>query len=356
MSARSSRVRPPDDRGDGDRRGRRSAGRLIAGECVEATAGLAAGSVDAVVCDPPYGIGWKNLHWDSGAIEEAAARRGRGRPSKAGAFELWCETWGAECLRVMKPGAHLLAFGSPRTYHRMVSGLEDSGLDIKDSLMWLYGTGMAKSRRYPGGRSAALKPAFEPIVLARRPPGATIGETLAAHGTGALEADACRVNGRLPANVVISHEPGCGEGSCAPGCAAALLDLEADRGRTSSGRRVLPSRFLYCPKPSRAEREAGCEGLPAEVLDFFPAAGPRADSRTRNPHPTLKPIELMRWLVRLVCPAGGLVLDPFMGSGTTGIAAALERRRFCGIEAEERYVEIARARIDHWGREAVPGD
>lgn len=334
--------------------------RLIAGDCLEAMPELAAESVDAVVSDPPYGIGWKNEHWDAGAIREAAERRsGCERLGTAEAFQVWCGMWAAECMRVMRPGAHLLAFGAARTHHRLLCGLEDAGLEIRDTLMWLYGTGMVKSRRYPGGRAASLKPAWEPIVLARKPlDRSSIAENLAVHGTGALEAEACRVGGRRPANVVASHEPGCEEKGCAPGCAVALLDSEALRGRTRSGRvPVAPSRFLYCPKPSRAEREAGCEGLPAEVLDFFPRAGARPGGRTRNPHPTLKPLELMRWLVRLACPRGGLVLDPFMGSGTTGAAAALEDRRFCGIEREARYLEIARARIAHWGGQAeiVPG-
>jgi DNA modification methylase len=333
--------------------GRRRRGpRLLEGDCIDVMAGLEEESVDAVICDPPYGIGWQNEHWDAAAIREAAVRRGRDRLSAAEAFEVWCGMWGQEAARVMKPGAHLLAFGAPRTHHRLACGLEDAGLEIRDTLMWLYGTGMPKSRRYPRGRATTLKPAFEPIVLARRPLEGTTEETLAAHGTGALETDACRVEGRHPANVLVGHEDDCDEDRCAPGCAVALLDQDAEEGRAHSGRRVPPSRFLYCPKPSRAERDAGCDALPARVLDLFPNAGPRPEGRTRNPHPTLKPLELMGWLVRLACPPGGLVLDPFMGSGTTGAAAALEGRRFCGIELEASYLEIAAARIAHW-EEAV---
>ena len=133
-------------------------------------AGLGVASVDAVVCDPPYGIGWQNEHWDSGAIRAAARGRGRhGRLSPNEAFQVWCGMWGAECARVMKPGAHLLAFGSPRTYHRLACGLEDAGLEVRDTLMWLYSSGMSKSRRYEGGRRTTLKPVLEPVVLARRP-------------------------------------------------------------------------------------------------------------------------------------------------------------------------------------------
>jgi DNA modification methylase len=322
--------------------------KLLHGDCVEVLGGLEAASVDAIVTDPPYGIGWRNEHWDSGAIREAAARAGHERLRPNEAFEAWCGEWAAQCLRVMKPGAHLLAFGASRTFHRLACGLEDGGLEIRDTLMWLYGTGMLKSRRYPGGRATTLKPAFEPIVLARRPLAGTTAETIECFGTGALNVEECRTNERHPANILLGHEPDCEEDGCAPGCAAALVDAEADRVRARSGARTAPSRFLYCPKVSRAEREAGCEALPARTLDLFPHAGPRPDARTRNPHPTVKPLELMRWLVRLACPPGGVVLDPFCGSGTTGAAAAIEGRRFIGIEFEASYLEIAAARIAHW--------
>ena len=327
---------------------------LLEGDCLEVLGELEPESVDAIVTDPPYGIGFQHERWDSAAIREAAARAGHDRLAPSEAFEAWCRIWAAECRRVMKPGAFLAAFGSPRTYHRLACGVEDAGLEIRDTLMWLYGTGMSKSRRYPGGRATTLKPAFEPIVLARRPLDGTTEETLARHGTGALCAAQCRTHGRHPANVIASHEPGCEEGGCEPGCAAALIDAEAERVRARSGPRTPPSRFLYCPKASRAERDAGCERLPARALDLFPnAQGSRKPAVARNPHPTVKPLELMRWLVRLLCPPGGLVLDPTVGSGTTGAAAALEGRRFLGIELEPAYLEIAAARIEHWAGEAA---
>jgi site-specific DNA-methyltransferase (adenine-specific) len=302
-------------------------------------------SIDAIVTDPPYGIGWQNEHWDSRAIREAAVREGRDRLTPNEAFEAWCAMWGRECARVMKPGAHLLAFGATRTHHRLACGLEDAGLEVRDTLMWLYGTGMSKSRHYPGGRATTLKPAVEPIVLARKPLDGTTEQTIPDHGTGALNADACRVNDRHPANVVLSHDPGCDDDGCVPGCAVGLLD--ADAAREGSTSRVTPSRFLYCPKPSRAERDAGCEALPERPFNLLPNAS--RGRPTRNPHPTLKPIELMGWLVRLTCPEDGVVLDPFMGSGTTGVAAELEGRRFIGIELEPTYLRIAAARIGHWG-------
>jgi site-specific DNA-methyltransferase (adenine-specific) len=323
--------------------------RLLQGECAEVMAGLPEAGVDAVVTDPPYGIDWQGESWDGRAIREAAARAGHERISANEAFEVWCRIWAGECLRVMRPGAHLLAFGSPRTWHRLTAGLEDAGFEIRDTLMWLYGSGMPKTRRYPGDRASALKPAFEPIVLARKPPQGTLAENVARHGTGLLGTGDCRVEGRHPADVAIGHDAGCGEDGCAPGCPVADADVAA-------GSQLAPSRFLHCPKADRAERDAGCEALPGRVLDLFPNATRRRRSRpARNPHPSVKPIELMRWLVRLGCPPGGLVLDPFTGSGTTGIAAVLERRRFCGIERESAYLEIARARIAHHGGRAARG-
>jgi len=327
--------------------------RLLQGDCLEVLGELEPESVDAIVTDPPYGVDWQNEDWDGRAIREVAARAGRERLGPNEAFEVWCVLWAKECVRVMKPGAHLLAFGARRTFHRLACGLEDAGLEIRDTLMWIYGTGMPRSRRYPGGRSTTLKPAFDPVLVARKQLAGTTAETIERFGTGALNADACRSGGSHPANVLVGHEPGCEEGEgCAPGCAAALLNAQADQARASSGPNTPPSRFLYCPRVSRAEREAGCEGLPVRTLDLYPEAGQRPDGRTRNPHPAVKPLELMRWLVRLVCPPGALVLDPFMGSGTTGAAAALEGRHFCGIESEPAYMKIAAARIEHWSRQA----
>jgi DNA modification methylase len=318
--------------------------RLLEGDCLEVLGELEPESVDAIVTDPPYGIGFQHERWDSAAIREAAARAGHDRLSPNEAFEAWCRIWATECRRVLKPGGFLAAFGSPRTYHRLSCGVEDAGMEIRDTLMWLYAEGMSKSRHYPGGRATTLKPAFEPIVLARRELDGTTEETIARHGTGALNAEDCKVEGRHPANVIFGHDRGCDEERCTPGCPVAAADACAQEGRS----RLAPSRFLYCPKASRAERDAGCERLPQRALDLFPnAQGGKKPANARNPHPTVKPLELMRWLVRLLCPPGGLVLDPTAGSGTTGAAAVLEGRRFVGIELEAAYVEIAAARIAH---------
>lgn len=329
---------------------------LLQGDCMEVLASLDAQSVDAVLTDPPYGIGFQHERWDSAAIREAAAEAGHERLSPNEAFEVWCQIWAEECRRVMKPGAFLAAFGSPRTFHRLSCGVESAGLEIRDTLIWLHAEGMSKSRHYPGGRATTLKPAFEPIVLARRELAGTTEQTIARYGTGALNAESCRVEGRHPANVILGHNPDCEERECAPDCAVAVADRCAREGPSRSGPRLAPSRFLYCPKASRAERDAGCEGLPERALNLFPSTkkGGKKPAGARNPHPTVKPLELMRWLVRLLCPPGGLVLDPTVGSGTTGAAAVLEGRRFIGIEMEPPYIEIAAARIAHHSPQGTP--
>ena len=344
-----ARSKPKAERSRGACAGEGSEGRpeiqLLEGDCLEVLAELESESVDAIVTDPPYGIGFRHERWDSAAIRETAAQAGHDRLSPNEAFEVWCRIWASECRRVMKPGAFLAAFGSPRTYHRLACGVEDAGLEIRDTLMWLYAGGMPKfGRYYPGGRATTLKPAFEPIVLARRQLAGTTEATIARYGTGALNVDDCRVEDRLPANVIVSHSLDCEGDRCAPGCPVVAADACAGEGRS----RLVPfSRFLYCPKASRAERDAGCEALPQRTLDLFPQARRQKKPVGGNPHPTVKPLALMQWLVRLLCPPGGLVLDPTIGSGTTGAAALLEGRRFVGIELEPAYMEIAAARIAH---------
>jgi site-specific DNA-methyltransferase (adenine-specific) len=249
-------------------------------------------------------------------------------------------------LEVLKPGGHVLAFGSPRTFHRLACGLEDAGFELRDTLMWVYASGIPKSRRLPNGTGTALKPAWEPVLLARKKPEATVETNLSERGTGALNVDACRIGERWPANVLLGHDEGCSQKECAGGCAVAAIDDADQRDQAVAP----PSRMFFSSKVSRDERDAGCESLPAGELNLFPNAqgGGRGPAPARNPHPTVKPVALMRWLVRLVCPPAGLVLDPFCGSGSTGIAARLEGRLFLGIEREASYAPIARARIAHW--------
>jgi DNA modification methylase len=331
---------------------------VLEGDCLSLLPELRASSVDAVVCDPPYGMDFDGRRWDGRAICESAARTStRSRLSASEAFQEWTRSWAEECIRVLKPGGHLLAFGSPRTFHRLACGLEDAGFELRDTLMWLYASGMAKSRRLPGGRGTTLKPAWEPIVLARRPPEGSVESNLRRWGTGTLNIDACRIGERWPANVLADHHERCSEQGCAPGCAVAALDLADRRDLVASS--TPPSRLFFCSKVARDEREAGCERLPATELNLFPnkQRDGRAPPPTRNSHPTVKPIALMRWLVSLGCPLRGVVLDPFCGSGSTGIAARLEGRLFLGIEREPSYAAIARARIAHWTMAAeTPAD
>jgi site-specific DNA-methyltransferase (adenine-specific) len=310
---------------------------VLEGEAIELLATVSSASVDAIVTDPPYGIDIAGQPWDGPDIQEAAAVAGHERLSPGEAHRVWCQRWGTECLRVLKPGAFMLAFGFPRTSHRMICGLEDAGLEVCDTLCWLFADRPPKSRKLPSGRGTALKPGHEPITLLRRPLDGTAIDTINRHGTGSLELDACRVDGRYPANVALTHDPGCSNGRCRDGCPVPMLDTEP-RGR---GR---PSRFYFRGRVSRRERDAGCHRLPKR--------GPGA---VRNPHPTVKPLDLMRWLVRLACPPGGLVLDPFCGSGSTGAAAVLEDREFVGIEQHHTYVEIAEARIRHWAADRGEG-
>jgi DNA modification methylase len=294
--------------------------------------------VDAIVTDPPYGIAFRNERWDGEDIWRTASPDPE-QLKACVAFERWTQVWATEARRVLKPGGYLLAFGAPRTFHRLVAGAEDGGLEVRDQVLWLYGQGIPKSRRLPGGRAGALKPAYEPVLLARAPLAGTLPANLTRYGTGALNIEAASVprpkatSGYWPANVTLSHSPDCPE----------ALMVESASG---------PSRLFYCAKATRAEREAGCGTLPVRRVPLY--TGPSRKPRlVRNTHPTVKPIELMRWLVRLAVPEGGVVLDPFCGSGTTGAAAVLEGRRFVGIERESQYVDVACARLTHWAHQAT---
>lgn len=331
---------------------------LLLGDCRERLASIEPNSIDAIVTDPPYELGFMGKTWDSSGIAYDAT--------------VWSESF-----RVLKPGGHILAFGGTRTFHRLTTAIEDAGFEIRDCLSWLYGTGFPKSLNLPGGLGTALKPAWEPITMARKPLIGTVVKNVTEFGTGALNIDGCRITstdtqlaekyasvknagprensifsadtrprseqriephsaGRWPANVLLD------EG------AAFVLDEQSGGGA---------SRFFYVAKPAKKERNLGCEGLEAksagEVTERedgsdglnSPRAGSGRTSGNKNFHPTVKPIELMQWLVRLVTPINGVVLDPFLGSGTTGIAALRENRRFIGIEMSAEYMEIAKARI-----------
>lgn len=369
-------------------------------------------SVDACVTDPPYELGFMGKKWDASGI--------------AYNVDLW-----REVLRVLKPGGHLVAFGGTRTYHRMACAIEDAGFEIRDCLAWMYGSGFPKSldvskaidkaageqgergplkrggerlaRLQDGKRDGngtwgdesgrdpftylptsdaakqwqgwgtALKPAYEPAVLARKPLTGTVAGNVLEWGTGAINVDGCRIEtsdflgggtyggsfsgsraadgsllkaigsgdkGRWPANVL--HD----------GSDEVLAGFPDDADGSAA-------RFFYTAKASTWEREIGLDDMPrrssGELVDRddgsagtqSPRAGAgRASQGRANVHPTVKPLDLMRWLVRLVTPPGGVVLDPFTGSGSTGMAAMLEGFGFVGFELDPLHVEIATRRIE----------
>jgi DNA modification methylase len=312
---------------------------LVEGDSLTLLKTLPAASVDCVVCDPPYAISFTDAAWDGRTIQAHAKHL-----SPAAAFSAWTEAWAAECRRVLKPGGYLLAFGAPRTFHRLTVGIEDAGLAIRDVLMWLNIQGFPKSRRLPGGRGTALKPAYEPILCARAPLAGTTAANLNAWGTGTLNITAAGIGEPpyWPTNVILSHADG-----CMPTCCSRLCPVRGlDRQRPGA------TRHFFCAKATREEREAGCAALPKQQAELF--SGKRRPARLRrNTHPTVKPISLMRWLVRLACPPQGIVLDPFAGSCTTGVAAVLEGRQFLGLEREAAYVDIALARLTHWAAVAA---
>lgn len=376
------------------------------GDCLELLRLIPAESVDAIVTDPPYGLEFMGKEWDHGVP---------GVP------------FFAEMLRVLKPGGHLLSFGGTRTYHRMTCAIEDASFEIRDCLMWLYGSGFPKSMDVskaidkaagaertevigsklgrPGmakdgsnqsfdssantygaggvlssditaaatpeaeqwqGWGTALKPACEPIVLARKPLIGTVAKNVLAHGTGALNIDASRIGdggqlqwsaprdmgyhggsdnananananakGRWPANVLFDEEAaelldeqsgrstsrkGAPRASASPGDGYGMTHTGAEYSDTGGA-----SRFFYVAKAAKSERNRG-------VI-------------AKNDHPTVKPVALMEYLVRLITPARGLVLDPFAGSGTTGVAAVRLGFDFVGIDQDAHYLDIAEQRI-----------
>jgi site-specific DNA-methyltransferase (adenine-specific) len=306
------------------------------------------------------------------------------------------EIW-AECLRVLKPGGHLLAFAGTRTQHRMACRIEDGGFEIRDMLAWLYGSGFPK-------HGNALKPALEPITLARKPLCGSVAANVAVHGTGGLSIDGCRVGtestlrtkaggsnqypheddawqpktvqvgsdaGRWPANLLHDGSPevvalfpvtgkstggGRNNGDKFGGGYAPSGDTSIGYGDAGSA-----ARFFYAAKASKRDREDGLDGFVERVAGCMNMrndahAHAHATGNTFSPksntHPTVRPTDLMRYLCRLVTPPGGIVLDPFTGSGSTGKAAILEGFRFIGAEREAEYIAIARARIEA----AMPAD
>lgn len=359
---------------------------VVNADCLDAMKRMSDNSIDAIVTDPPYGLDFMGKNWDHGVP----------------GIEFW-----KGALRVAKPGAHLLAFGGTRTYHRLACAIEDAGWEVRDCLGWIYSSGMPKSmdiskaidkklgaqravreavgdkggiigfgvkNRCPkcgkpffsanpctcprddlvpitdeakkwSGWGTCLKPAFEPIVLARKPVEGTVVENVMKNCVGGLNIDECRVpyeeGGTAATNPLIRELRGCKNNHGADkGASWRITGEEGKVGHANlKGRfpaniihdgsdevlEVFPNdsaRFFYCPKASKKEKGKD------------------------NVHPTVKPIELMKYLVKLVTPKGALVLDPFMGSGTTGVAAIEIGRRFLGIEKESEYFKIAENRLE----------
>lgn len=422
---------------------------LYLSDCIAAMKSMPDNSVDSVVTDPPYHLtsivkrfGGKNAAPAQQGTDGAYARASRGFMGKewdGGDIAFRPELW-AEVLRVLKPGGHLLAFSGSRTYHRMACAIEDAGFEIRDQIMWLYGSGFPKSHDVskgidraagvefkaspaegvgfmgpegPGGYNVtknrltrtgestesakqwlgwgtSLKPAHEPICMARKPLDGTVAQNCQEWGTGALNIDECRISvskndpesfmrgeraiygkrlqedsnsvslppstlschalGRWPANVI--HD----------GSAECINAFPQDMGASAA-------RFFYCAKASQQDRDEGLHGFSGQQANFGDskvcslckltqrhAYEPQnigkcehewIDPEKKNVHPTVKPTDLMRYLVRLVTRKGGICLDPFMGSGSTGKAAILEKMQFIGIDMTEEYFEIAKARIEY---------
>lgn len=353
---------------------------LFEGDCLAVLRTLPDNSVDSIVTDPPYGLSFMGKRWDYDVP----------------GVDVW-----AECLRVLKPGGHLLAFAGTRTQHRMAVRIEDAGFEIRDMIAWVYGSGFPKSHNGQWG-GTALKPALEPITMARKPLIGKVDSNWREHGTGALNIDGCRVPtdenlnggrysdnkqgddgnsygsginlrsandyqqpvGRWPANLI--HDGSDEVVTLFPQTATSVGGgrKNGDKfggGYAPSGEDTIgygdtgsAARFFYCAKASKRDRDEGLGEFEqkrggAEQFDsrWKEGTGEMRQPTRANVHPTVKPTDLMAYLCRLVTPPGGVVLDPFMGSGSTGKAAMREGFQFIGIEREAEYLAIAKARIEH---------
>lgn len=331
------------------------------GDCLDVLRTLPDNSADSIVTDPPYGLKFMGRRWDYDV------------PS----VEIW-----AECLRVLKPGGHLLAFAGTRTQHRMCTRIEDAGFEVRDMIAWVYGSGFPKSHNGPWG-GTALKPALEPITMARKPLVGTVAENVLAHGTGAINVDGCRVAGEVPRTVqgqsaragevygsdqrdqrvFEPHESGRWPANLIhDGSDEVLAGFPAARSAgyaTPPDLRVKSQAHGNCYGEYGAMAGTGYNDSGSAARFFYCAKAAKKDRGAGNNHPTVKPTDLMRYLCRLVTPVGGMVLDPFMGSGSTGKAAILEGFGFIGIEREAEYVTIAEARcadaFEAWSRDSYEG-
>jgi DNA modification methylase len=404
---------------------------ILQGNCIEVLKTLSENSIDSIVTDPPYGLEFMGEEWDApwkkSEVVEVTDKSTNGIFHDKGfshgirfsrglvemqEFQKWCESWAKEAYRVLKPGGYILAFGGSRTYHRLAGGIEDAGFEIRDQIMWVYGSGFPKSMNISlsmdkkgidsskwKGWGTALKPAHEPIVMARKPLEGTVVDNVLTWETGGINIDASRVpgepvpinkleewsgfgqkiepdykqemntSGRFPANFIHDGSDEVVElFPNAKGGAYPAVRGKSDIGAFAQGgthkdkpnqARVMgdegsAARFFYCAKANSKDRNEGLENHKNGQRDLFsgddnthtdnPVSN---EDKRKNTHPTVKPTELMRYLIKMVTPAGGTVLDPFTGSGSTGKAAMLDGYKFVGIEMNEEYVAIAKARIEH---------
>jgi len=359
--------------------------KILCGDSLEVLKDFEDNYFDSVVTDPPYGLSFMGKKWDYDVPQ----------------VELWKEVY-----RVLKPGGHILSFAGSRTYHRMAVNIEDAGFEIRDMLGWLYGSGFPKSHnighkveKYKGW-GTALKPAHEPIVMARKPFNTTVAENVLTYGTGGINIDECRVGidendpnhrhnssqgnsgknsmfgvgghkgnlqsqGRFPANII--HD---GSEEVLEIFPETSPSNPKKRNRNTIGSFGMPNdntneyndkgtaaRFFYCAKASKAERNMGLDDYEEKPMGMSNRAKHRStldDSHDiglnrvinrKNYHPTVKPIKLMEYLVRLLTPKEGIVLEPFAGSGTTLIACKQQGFNYIGIEREQEYCDIAEARL-----------
>ena len=400
------------------------------GDCLEVMDKMEKCSVDSIVTDPPYHL--TSIVKRFGKEDAAPAKHGTdgvfvrsskgfmGKEWDGGDIAFQVETW-RKCYELLKPGGHMIAFSGSRTYHRMAVAIEDAGFEIRDQCIWLYGSGFPKSHNIGNGWGTALKPAHEPMVLARKPLSEkSVADNVDKFGTGAINIDACRIEGEVKHPDTMPDFRDQGEqskaaigvdklsfGQTSNAKRKELSDsdlLDNQRGRWPSNvmhdgseqiQEIFPetsstevsrqrthkgiwsdnkdedgdympaygdqgnaSRYFYCAKTSKDERNSGLHGFDTKMMGMSGGAqsvgegydkgqdiGLNKVIARKNTHPTVKPVELMRYLVRLVTPKGGVVLDPFMGSGSTGMGAREEDFSFIGIEKEEEYYEIAKARI-----------
>jgi site-specific DNA-methyltransferase (adenine-specific) len=367
-------------------------------------------SVDAIVTDPPYGIGFLGKDWDSKKATETTSKMVAVQNLPSGMkhtsladdleFQYWMRDLWLECHRVLKPGGHVLAFSAARTYHHMAMSLQTAGFEIRDQIMWIYSSGFPKSQDVGGsiertnakkgtnddsqawrGWGTALKPAHEPIALARKPIKTSIAQNAQRWGTGALNIDATRVpfedektkeayakqrkaNANQPPNPRKTLM-----GSFATKAGQEVEDKYIEPAISDIGR--FPSnvlgdlpdyqKYFYCPKVSRRERHTGFEdpgprhpgadggGYQVHNVNDQVIVKGQGDNSGNN-HPTVKPIELMKYLIKLVTPPGGTVLDPFNGSGSTGCAAVELGHTYIGCELDPAYVDITHKRIEAWNK------